>query len=766
MDRTSFHTVLVLHILSQRPKLIHTFHVSAIDMILKSGNSVLSSLSTNTPIKLTKMDRTISSIVAQLLQISRTPLLDSIMELLRAYFEMTRTVDVLTADPWRRYVLSYLFTLAVTCPVVLQAFFSDVLQRVRQENIADICIFEAFSGLSEYSRQQGEKDPTANVAASWLTYLVQTVESLGPEDLVDLFLLAELVYSGRVSQMQAKFQKSRLPDAIGAVQKQANDLMWIVVNKIQITVLTKPLSTSTPTDPSSAMDARAVALAKVLRDYASHKTLDKSDAVFTLLCSCLARASDPATVFSTLLLNPATLTPDGQAGLVELVKDLNSTLQGKMPRLLGTTLLNLLDAVQVESEATRNGFFKSLPALLPCVGKSERKAIVNELFDSLQASQHSGSSAASPGDLSLLSCCGDIILDDMTSNKPNTLAALSFLESSLTWADWPGSGEHASFDNQAIQAIFAMLPSAIVVPVSRLLDSGTAGTVQKKVGESADNELTNTPAFRKPSVVSLLDQINESGKISTNARRGELRPAAAPQKSEPLQAIPIIIPTQKLQTARQPWLNHLPDWMEIAFNAENGILEKRNVARMLMRRFVRVPPARVVDIFIEKPTLWDILENLVSDYTSLILVVDIIRAIHSAALGFWRQTKTRASTRPAGEAFRKEVDIAIRVTRALAKARILPPPLSDSSLILHLIPATDVATLLGLFWDFVELNVERITKQGPVAVAEPGQSQQQQQQPLGKDELAKWEQSVATLNAVLKKNVKTTAKFFAVFYAP
>lgn len=141
--------------------------------------------------------KTLEIVLTYVLRNNPTHLLRSLMELIDHYVELTRAVDVLQrgllrvhtknvefhqpthcldpcVEPWKKYLLSYIMTLPLICEPLIRgipngqdfhrqkitgrstAFTREMIQKLTQCNIADLCVFESFTRLSEFKARESK----------------------------------------------------------------------------------------------------------------------------------------------------------------------------------------------------------------------------------------------------------------------------------------------------------------------------------------------------------------------------------------------------------------------------------------------------------------------------------------------------------------------------------------------------------------------------------------------------------------------------------
>ncbi|KAJ3152153.1 hypothetical protein HDU89_001371 [Geranomyces variabilis] len=707
------HAFIMLYLAAQHGAAMRMLHIAAIEALERYGSSVLDHfLVPSKSMTIGDMERKLGEIFSYLLVHHRLRVVASIPQLLDEYLDVTRDSPG-NKERWCQFLLSYLMVIPFCCRELCQASCSDIIAKLRETPILDVCILEDVTKLSKFARPtdggKSEAMPVSNIFAAWGASVIALDGAVSPHDVPELFLLFDQASNAKMSKLRKQPKSAPVLSKIQPIQKAAQlralSLMWELVKKMQ----------------SDLIDARPTA------DHASLEQL--STQTSRLIVDRINEGADFAPLLAMLLLCSVAV-PESSASMevlviecptshVRLVQDIGATLERQCPRAISRAVSAIVRRLSAEDRALlpailRNIYFLQLSTIPPDTAlMREIESTCRAMWTSLNEAErmaflrilHAGNERVKVGDGWQLSA---VALLEMHWQ----VRVADAERSSLTWPSLPG-----------LDRTLRRVPLAVIVPVDFILNRRKEDEEKTFAFNATRAALNQQEEDRK----SLLAQYVKAKSKGVAEPVEVFKPPATHSTKMAIVAADVI--AMGLVDAGPGDFYRIPAYM--------------------MQTMYRFPIAQIPSEFKTHPERWLILDGIAQDYKAFTAVVLVIRALLCDALPFWQQAASRKvtpSTRP------EDLDVAVWLARILTKAGVLPFPFSESALLIPLISARDIATLLVIFIELLALNEERVKSDTKLTPA-----------PLAPADIPNWTGYNKALRRILMANVERTAEYFGLF---
>ncbi|KAJ3161322.1 hypothetical protein HDU86_007104 [Geranomyces michiganensis] len=684
------HALILIYLAARHERAMRMLHIAAIEALEQQGSSVLYHF--RVPARTTatgNVERNLGEIFSYVLSHHRPQLVASINQLLDEYLDLTRD------SPDKK------------------ASCSDIIVKLRDTPILDVCILEDVMKLSKFAcrTESGKLEviPVSEIFAAWGLSLIALDGPLSPHDVPELFLLFDQASNAKNSKLSSYSKSKPMLSQVQLIQKAAQSravaLMWELIKKMQDDMLeARPIA-----DPT-CLERLSTQLSRLIVD----RINEGADfaPLLAMLLLCAIAVPESSAYMEVLVIECPT-------SHVRLVQDIGATLERQCPRAVSRAISSIVRRLPAEDKALlpdilRNIYFLQVSSISPETAlmreiESTCRAMWATLDDAVRIAflriLHVGNERVKEGDGWQLS---SVALLEMYWE----MRAKDAERGCLAWPSMPG------FDST-----LRRVPLAAIVPIDHILNR------RMRDEENANAMDAMRAAWKRQQVEkhSLLAHY-----VGTKSKGG-VEPLRVPKPAAAQSTTMAVITADILAMG-------LVDATPADFY---------RISTSLMQAVMRLPIAQIPSEFKKSPERWLILDGIAQDYNAFTAVIYVLRALMCDALPFWQLAANRniaPSTRPA------DLDAAVWLARVLAKAGILPFPFSETPLLIPLVSARDIATLLVIYIELLSLNEERPKSETKAPPA-----------PFTPEEIPKWTGYNKALRRILMANVERTAELFGIF---
>ncbi|KAJ3182327.1 hypothetical protein HDU87_008490 [Geranomyces variabilis] len=707
------HAFIMVYLAAQHGAAMRMLHIAAIEALESYGSSLLDHfLKPSKSMATGDTERKLGEIFCYLLTHHRLRVVASIHQLLEEYLDVTRD-NPGNKERWCQFLLAYLMVIPFCCRELCQASCSDIIVKLRETPILDVCILEDVTKLSKFARSteggMSEALPVSSIFAAWGASVITLDGAVSPHDIPELFLLFDQASNAKTSKLRKQSKSAPVLAQIQPIQKAAQSralsLMWELVKKLQ-----SDLIEARPLADSASLEQLSTQISRIIVD----RINEGADFAPLLAMLLLCAVANPASSASMEVL-----VVECPTSHVRLVQDIGATLERQCPRAISRAVSAIVRRLPAEDRSLlpailRNIYFLQLSTIPPDTAlMREIESTCRAMWSSLNDAErlaflrilHAGNERVKAGDgwqlsaVALLEMYWQVRVAD--AERPR-----------LTWPSLPG------FDRT-----LRRVPLAVIVPVDYILN-------RRKEHEENTVASTATRTALKKEAEDRKFLLAHYVKTNSKAVVDPVQvPKPAATQSTTMAVVAADVIAMGLVNAGPGDFYRIPAYM--------------------MQTMYRFPIAQIPSEFKNHPERWLILDGIAQDFTAFTAVVLVIRALLCDALPFWQQAANRKitpSTRP------EDLDVAVCLARILTKAGVLPFPFSESALLIPLISARDIATLLVIFIELLALNEERMKSDAKLPPA-----------PLAPADIPNWKGYNKALRRILMANVERTAEFFGLF---